>query len=90
MRAKFGRDPTVVSKKGSLKFISRYIYIFRYIFMVICVHYLNVCLSLCVSMSDGQLLSVCKHIYQYVGLHILSFYLCISDTIVNFSLIKTD
>ena len=24
MRAKFGRGPTVVSKKGSLKFISRY------------------------------------------------------------------
>ena len=23
MRAKFGRDPTAVSKKGSLKFISR-------------------------------------------------------------------
>ena len=27
MRAKFGRGPTVVSKKGSLKFISRYEYI---------------------------------------------------------------
>ena len=25
MRAKFGRGPTVVSKKGSLKFISRYV-----------------------------------------------------------------
>ena len=27
MRAKFGRGPTVVSKKGSLKFISRYRFI---------------------------------------------------------------
>ena len=33
MRAKFGRGPTVVSKKGSLKFISRY-YIL-YIFYII-------------------------------------------------------
>ena len=30
MRAKFGRGPTVVSKKGSLKFISRLINLFLY------------------------------------------------------------
>ena len=35
MRAKFGCGPTVVSKKGSLKFISRYIYIL-YIYIYKC------------------------------------------------------
>ena len=64
MRAKFGRGPTVVSKKGSLKFISRLLCIYIYIGECVCV-----CVCVCVYPSKRIHVVVCGPIGTKFGTH---------------------